>query len=319
MPLLKSEIADKRAWADFDEICDYYALSQSLPGLVAANVSIFTGCKLNGQKGALAALAGITAPSFLAIILIASILEELIRNNIVQYIFAGVGVGVVVLLILAVKEMWARSIVDKFTRVVFLTAFLLAVFKISPVIIILGSIFAGYVYFQLLYEFFKTGLFSFGGGYATLPFLYGMSENYHWFSAKQLTDIIAVSSITPGPLGVNAATYAGFVTSGITGAFAATAAVVFPSYIVVIIVSRLLDKFKENRHVQSAIYALKPAGCGLLAAVAACIFKANILNIWMLILFAVLLVLSFKLKRDPLLYLGISAAAGLIAGLLKFI
>ena len=175
------------------------------------------------------------------------------------------------------------------------------------------------IYFNLLYEFFKTGLFSFGGGYATLPFLYHISETYHWFSAKQLTDMIAVSSITPGPLGVNVATFAGFVTSGLLGALVATTAVVLPSYIIVILVSKLLDKFKENKHVQAAIYALKPAGCGLLASVAISIFKENISNAWLLVLFIALLVFSFKQKRDPLLYLGLAALAGVILGFFKVI
>jgi len=170
------------------------------------------------------------------------------------------------------------------------------------------------IYLQLLYEFFKTGLFSVGGGYATLPFLYHISDTYHWFTSKQLTDMIAVSSITPGPLGVNVATYSGFVTSGLPGAVVATASVVLPSYIIVVIVSKLLYKFKGNRHVQSAIYALKPAGCGLLASVGVQIFMENVTSLWLGALFIGLLLLSFKQKRDPLLYLGISAIAGLVLG-----
>ena len=153
---------------------------------------------------------------------------------------------------------------------------------------------------QLIYEFFKTGLFSFGGGYATLPFLYHISETYGWFTSKQLSDMIAVSTITPGPLGVNVATFAGFMTSGILGAFIATTAVILPSYIIVIIVFKLLEKFRQNKHVKSAIYALKPAGCGLL--------------IWAVILFLGLLVLTFKANRDPLIYLGISAVLGVVIG-----
>lgn len=171
------------------------------------------------------------------------------------------------------------------------------------------------IYLNLFYEFFKTGLFSVGGGYATLPFLYHISETYHWFSAKQLTDMIAVSSITPGPLGVNAATYSGFVTSGLLGAIVSTSAVVLPSYIIVILVSKLLNKFKSNRYVQSAIYALKPAGCGLLAAVGIRIFRENVSDLWLLGLFVGLILLSFKYKRDPLVYLGISAIFGLVFGL----
>ena len=145
-PLLQSEIVEKKSWADFDEVCEYYALSQSLPGLIAANVSIFVGYKLDGQRGAIAALSGIIAPSFLAIVLIASVLEELVKNNFIHSIFAGVGVGVIVLLILAVKEMWSKSVADKFTWLIFLFSLVMSVLKISPVLVILVSIGAGILY-----------------------------------------------------------------------------------------------------------------------------------------------------------------------------
>lgn len=171
------------------------------------------------------------------------------------------------------------------------------------------------VYIQLFYEFFKTGLFSFGGGYATLPFLYHISDTYGWYTSKQLSDMIAVSSITPGPLGVNVATFSGFATSGILGAFIATSAVILPSYILVVIVFKLLEKFRTNRHVQAAIYALKPAGCGLLASVGVQIFRENVTNVWAIILFVALFIMTLKVKRDPLIYLGISAIIGLILGL----
>lgn len=146
LPLLQSEICEKKCWASLDELCEYYALSQSLPGVIAANVSIFTGYKLLGQKGAVAALSGIVTPSFLAIVLIASVLEELVRHNFVHNIFAGVGVGVVVLLFLAVKEMWPRSVTDKFSTIIFVCAAGLAVLKVSPVIIIILSVLAGVIY-----------------------------------------------------------------------------------------------------------------------------------------------------------------------------
>jgi len=146
LPLLQSELVDKKCWISNDELCEYYALSQSLPGVIAANVSIFTGYKLLRQRGALAALAGIVSPSFLAIVLIASVLEELVRLQVIHSIFAGVGVGVVVLLILAVKEMWSRSIVDKFSGFIFISALILAVLKVSPVLIILLSVFIGIIY-----------------------------------------------------------------------------------------------------------------------------------------------------------------------------
>lgn len=170
------------------------------------------------------------------------------------------------------------------------------------------------IYLQLIFEYFKTGLFSFGGGYATIPFLYHISENYGWYSAKQLSDMIAVASITPGPVGVNVATYSGYTTTGIAGAILATCAVILPSLICVVLVAKLIAKFRQNKHVQAAIYALKPAGCGLLAAIAANLFLENITQLWAYVLFIILLIMSIKIKKDPLLFLGISAIAGLITG-----
>lgn len=174
------------------------------------------------------------------------------------------------------------------------------------------------IYWKLFLEFFHIGLFSFGGGYATLPFLYHIAEVQKWYTAKQLTDMIAISSITPGPVGVNVATFAGFATSGVLGAFVATTSIILPSYILAIIVSKLLEKFKQNKGVQAAIYALKPAGCGLLAAVGINMF-INDISIWGAVLFAILFMLSFTKKRDPLFILAISAIAGLGAGFLGLI
>ena len=123
------------------------------------------------------------------------------------------------------------------------------------------------IYLKLFLEFFHIGLFSYGGGYATLPFLYHIVDKYGWYSASQLADMIAISSITPGPLGVNVATFAGYTTAGILGAFIATASILLPSVIIVVIISKLLEQFKNNKYVKSVIYCIKPAGCGLLAAV----------------------------------------------------
>lgn len=169
------------------------------------------------------------------------------------------------------------------------------------------------IYLKLFLEFFHTGLFSFGGGYATLPFLYHIADVYKWFTTKQLTDMIAVSSITPGPVGVNVATFAGFSTAGVFGALIATISVIAPSFIIVIGVSKLLNKFRENKYVQSVLYTLKPAGCGLLAAVGVDMFVNNI-NILGMILLIGLFTAGAVEKRDPLFYLGVSALAGLVAG-----
>ncbi len=169
------------------------------------------------------------------------------------------------------------------------------------------------IYVKLFLEFFHIGLFSFGGGYATLPFLYHIADVQKWYTTKQLSDMIAVSSITPGPVGVNVATFAGYLTSGVSGAFVATMSVILPSLIIVVIISKLLEQFKHNKYVQSVIYTLKPAGCGLLAAVGVDMFVNNI-NLLGMFLLAGLFWASLIEKRDPLFYLAVSAFVGLIAG-----
>ena len=92
------------------------------------------------------------------------------------------------------------------------------------------------IFLQLFWEFFKTGLFAVGGGLATLPFLYRLADKYPWFSAKQIPDMIAVSESTPGPLGINMATYTGFQHSGVIGSIAATFGLVLPSVIIIILI-----------------------------------------------------------------------------------
>lgn len=169
------------------------------------------------------------------------------------------------------------------------------------------------IYLNLFLQFFHIGLFSFGGGYATLPFLYHIAEVQKWYTVQQLTDMIAISSITPGPIGVNVATFAGFATSGIPGSLVATTSVILPSYILVIIISKALEQFETNPNVRAAIYALKPVGCGLLAAVGIDMFINNA-NLLGMLLLAVLYFISIKQKRDPLFYLGVSALVGLCAG-----
>ena len=103
LPLLQSELVEKKNWIDDDELCEYYALGQSVPGIIAANTAIFVGYKLKRTAGALAATIGITMPAFLAIIIIAKLIEEIIRLKFIQSIFWGVGIGVVLLVFLAIK------------------------------------------------------------------------------------------------------------------------------------------------------------------------------------------------------------------------
>lgn len=150
LPLLTSELVDKKGWITSEELCEYYALGASLPGIIAVNTAIFTGRKLLGRIGALAAVLGMILPAFIAIILLASILSEIISNQYVQYIFWGVGVGVIVLLFLAVKEMWKKSVTDKFSFGVYIICLILALCgKIPLSIIIIGALISGVIWQKL--------------------------------------------------------------------------------------------------------------------------------------------------------------------------
>ena len=118
----------------------------------------------------------------------------------------------------------------------------------------------------LFLEFFKIGLFSVGGGLATLPFLYDLADKYPWLSAAQIPDMIAISESTPGPLGVNMATYVGFQCGGVLGGVIATAGLVTPSVIVIIIVYKFLERFRKSTLVENAFYGLRPIVVGLIAS-----------------------------------------------------
>lgn len=141
LPLLTSEISEKKKWLTSDELCEYYALSTSLPGVIAINTAVFTGLKLSGIKGAIASITGIVTPAFLAIIIFASILDEIIHFNLIKYTFWGVGIAIITLLFLAVKEMWSKSVNDKYTYIIYCISLILAlIVNVSPVWIILTAI-----------------------------------------------------------------------------------------------------------------------------------------------------------------------------------
>ena len=147
LPLLTSELVDKKHWITSDELCEFYALGASLPGIIAANTAIFTGRKLLGRKGAIAASIGIVMPAFLAIVLLASILSEIVNKPTVQHIFWGVGIGVIVLLFLAVKEMWKKCMVDKFSVVVYAICLILAFLRLTPLsLIVILALISGIIF-----------------------------------------------------------------------------------------------------------------------------------------------------------------------------
>ena len=175
---------------------------------------------------------------------------------------------------------------------------------------------------RLWWEFFKIGLFSVGGGMATLPFLYDISDRTGWFTYDMIADMLAVSESTPGPIGINTATFAGYNAAGIPGAIIATLSLVFPSYIIILAISRALQKFRDNKYVNDAFFGLRPAATGLIAAACYSVMAIALsggtlfgcIDLRRLIFFALLLALT-NIKRlkglHPVIFIAIAAAAGI--------
>ena len=174
-------------------------------------------------------------------------------------------------------------------------------------------------------EFLKTGLFAVGGGLATLPFLTQMQIKYNWFSATDLANMIAVSESTPGPIGVNMATYVGHASHGIVGALSATLSLVFPSLVVIMFIAKAMDKYQKNPLVQNMFAFMRPAVAGLIAAAGFSVLKIALLKEgeaffasfnWIAIaLFAVLLVCTQlkKLKKlHPIVFIAVGAVIGVL-------
>ena len=186
------------------------------------------------------------------------------------------------------------------------------------------------IYFTLLYEFFKIGLFAIGGGLATLPFIQDFASRTGLVTQADIANMIAISEATPGPIGINSATYFGYIIGGIPGSIVATLGLILPSFIIILIISKMLDRFRQNRFVDSALYGLRPASTALIAAAGYGVFQIALLNLerysitkvfWdifnfpAIILAAVIFILNSRFKGHPLIYLAGSAVVGII---LKF-
>ncbi len=186
------------------------------------------------------------------------------------------------------------------------------------------------IFLRLFYEFARIGLFSVGGGLATIPFLQDLGQRSGWFTQAELTNMIAVSESTPGPMGVNMASYVGFTQAGILGSVIATLGLVFPSIVVILIIARILQKFRKSRIVDGLFYGLRPASTGLIASAALSIVMvslfsldafaasgslASLFRLPAVILFlAVFICMKFTplKKLHPVLFIAASAVVGII-------
>ena len=198
------------------------------------------------------------------------------------------------------------------------------------------------VYLRLFWEFFQTGLFAVGGGMATLPFLKNIGQATGWYTYTDLMNMLAVSESTPGPIGINMATYVGFTVKGIPGVIVATIGEITPSVIVILIVAAMLKKFRDSKLVNHAFYGLRPASTALIGAACVSVVlevlthvtitapagsivhhfsleaASGLLNWPGLLLAAVLLVLTNWVKPTknlhPIVFIVLSAVVGIVAG-----
>lgn len=185
------------------------------------------------------------------------------------------------------------------------------------------------IYLQLFWEFAKIGLFAVGGGMATLPFLERLSEKTGWFDASLITDMVAISESTPGPIGINMATYVGCDVAGVLGGVMATMGVVTPALVVVILVSKYLEKFRENTVVENMFYGLRPAVTGLIAAAGIGVAEVAMFNsglyaqtgmltdlcdIRKIVYFIAVFFAIRKIDLHPVVFIGISALVGIVFG-----
>lgn len=184
------------------------------------------------------------------------------------------------------------------------------------------------IYLRLFYEFFKIGLFSVGGGLATLPFLQDLGARTGWFSSADLSNMIAVSESTPGPIGVNMATYAGYTTAGIFGGIIATLGLIAPAIIVIMIISKILERFKENKYVNAAFYGLRAVSIALIASVSVDVILTGLFNVELfsttgniadlffvkgIILAVVIFVLQKVFKKiHPVAFIALAAVVGIV-------
>ncbi|MCI9024029.1 MAG: chromate transporter [Dorea sp.] len=180
------------------------------------------------------------------------------------------------------------------------------------------------IYLILAYEFFKIGLFSIGGGMATLPFLMDLTGKYDWFTISELTNMVAISESTPGPVGINMATYAGYNAAGVPGAIVATLALTAPAWIIIILIAKFLENFSENRNVKAAFYGIRPAVAALIgyavwellkiALISAADGKiqVNLVNAAVCVVVFALLQIKKLGKLHPLVWIAAGACVGIV-------
>ncbi len=177
------------------------------------------------------------------------------------------------------------------------------------------------IYWTLFWEFLKIGLVAIGGGLATLPFLYDLTVKTNWFTAAMLVDMIAISESTPGPIGINMATYAGYVTASVLGGILASLAIITPGVILMMLIGKAMDKFRNSPLLLKVFYGIRPAVAALIVYAAWEIIKVTMItsaeNLWQAQLkfpaigfFLLLFIVNKRFKIHPVLLIAVAAITG---------
>ena len=344
VPLIQRETVEKKKWINDDDILEIVAIAESTPGPIAVNSATFVGYKTAGVLGAAAATIGVVLPSFTIIYFISFVIDKFENNTAVKYAFSGIRAGVLALIIKALWAMSKKNAKNIISFIITAFAFIFAALNINVIYIILACAVTGIVSSLIMsgrekkknddITFMKIGALTFGGGYAMLPLIHQEVLENGWLTEEQILNFIAVSESTPGPFAINIATYIGTETGGLLGAVSATAGVVLPSFIIILIVAGFFSAFRKNKIVSGAMTGLKPAVIGLIAAAVLTIGKSvffpsvsdfdlsqikdAVLSyhfIISLLIFASALVLTFSKKKiNPIAVIIISAALGISAG-----
>ena len=301
LPLLEREVVDKKKWASHEEILDYYAIGQSTPGIIAVNTATFCGYSQAGNLGGIIASLGFITPSIVIILIIANFLKTFSHIAWIQHAFAGIRVGVSALVFYSVLNMVKKNAKTPLKFAIFLLTFV------------------------------AIGIFAVGGGMATIPFLQEMAKKFGWFSQQDLLDMIAVSESTPGAIGINISTFAGFKSYGVAGAILATLALITGPIIITLTIARMMEKFRSSKMVADMFETIRPATAGLILGAMSSVIILTLFNIPLyqqtenvfdlvrvipILLFAVYLFVLIKFKKvHPLAIICASALVGVIFSL----
>ena len=310
IPLIEREVVYKNKWIDDEDFLDMISIAQSAPGLIAVNVAIFIGHRIAGIKGSIVATIGSVVPPFIIILLVAAVFTTFKDNAAVQAVFKGIRPAVVALIAAPVIRMAIKNRLNWITGTVAVAATaLIAFLRISPIWIIVAA------------------AFTFGGGYAMLSLIQNQVVTVHqWLTPEEFTDIVAISQMSPGPIGINSATYIGYSVPhamgfspaiSVLGSLTTTIAVVLPSYLLVLWICILFEKFKTNPYFASVLKVMRPVTIGMIAAAAIILITPyNFIDWWSWILFGGAFAALLFLKANPIWVIIASGAAGyLIYGL----